>query len=222
MRLLIAEDEVDLREVLVEYLKSAGYEVEAVTNGREALEQSREKAFDGMVMDIMMPEMSGLDALEQMRKEHNMTPILLLTAMSEVDDRIKGLDAGADDYLTKPFSLGELLARVRSMTRRKSEYTQRILSYGGLSLDIEEGVCSSTNSIQLAVKESRMLEFFLRNPEKKIKEEHLIEQIWKEEDADLETLDLYINILNRKLESIGAACRIKKIEKNYRLQEVLI
>ena len=147
MKILLAEDESDLSDVLKAMLEHSGYNVDVVENGALAVEHARSDAFDLIISDWMMPVMNGLDAVKEIRRLGILTPVLFLTAKSEVDDRISGLDAGADDYLAKPFAMGELLARVRAMTRRRSDYTPRVLTVEGVSLDMEKSELSCRNSI---------------------------------------------------------------------------
>ena len=135
LKLLLAEDETDLSAALCAILKHSGYTVDAVYDGRDALDYARVGGYDGLILDIMMPGMDGMTVLEKLRAEGVGTPALFLTARSEIDDRIRGLDLGADDYLTKPFDMGELLARIRAMIRRKADYTPNALSFGNVTLD---------------------------------------------------------------------------------------
>ena len=137
MKLLYAEDEISMSEAVVDVLTYHKYNVDAVYNGADALAYAEAEQYDGMILDIMMPELSGLEVLEQLRKKGNNTPILLLTAKVEIEDRIQGLDMGADDYLPKPFAMGELLARVRAMLRRKENFTPDILKVGNLTLNMQ-------------------------------------------------------------------------------------
>ena len=150
MKILLAEDETDLARALVAVLNHSGYEVDAVEDGEEAVKKAKEEAYDCMIFDIMMPKKDGIGALREIRATGDVTPVIFLTAKSEVDDRIAGLDAGADDYLTKPFAMGELLARIRSMTRRAGAFTPTKLSFGKVSLDIEEQELVFENSIRLS------------------------------------------------------------------------
>ena len=138
MKILLAEDESDLSEVLKAMLEHADYVVDTVENGAQAVERARTDAYDLIITDWMMPVMDGLDAVKEIRRLGILTPVLFLTAKAEVDDRISGLDAGADDYLSKPFAMGELLARVRAMTRRRNDYTPRVLKLNDVSLDVEK------------------------------------------------------------------------------------
>ncbi len=209
MRLLLAEDEVDMSRALTAVLKHSGYEVDAVYNGEEAVNAAFEHTYDAMIFDIMMPKKDGLTALSELRLSGIRTPVLFLTAKAEVDDRVKGLDAGADDYLTKPFAMTELLARIRSMTRRSNEYTPKVLSVGKVTLDTEQQELRSVNSIRLANKEAKLMEFLMLNPGKEFSTEQIMEKVWKDEDAlDKEIVWVYISFLRNKLQSIAANLEI--------------
>ena len=135
MRLLLAEDEIAMSEAVVDILNYHKYSVDAVYDGEDALDYARSQSYDGVILDVMMPKLDGLSVLKQLRRENNFTPVLLLTARTEVEDRIGGLDAGADDYLPKPFAMGELLARVRAMLRRRENYTPDVLRAGNVELN---------------------------------------------------------------------------------------
>ena len=205
MKLLLAEDEKDLSRALAAVLTHSGYEVTAVYDGAEAVEAAKKNAYDAMVVDIMMPRMNGLDAVRAIRANSDMTPVLFLTAKSEVEDRITGLDAGADDYLTKPFAMGELLARVRSMTRRSTVYGAKELHFGSVVLDAEHLEMKSENSIRLANKECRLMEYFMLNPNKDIGTGELFNHIWSDEpETDRGIVFVYVSFLNNKLRSIDA------------------
>ena len=145
MRLLLAEDEEDLSKALVAVLKHNNYSVDAVYNGQDALDYLETENYDGAILDIMMPKMDGLTVLRKIREDGNSVPVILLTAKAEIDDRVVGLDCGADDYLTKPFSMKELLARIRAMTRRKAETTDSVLTFEDISLDRSTYVLSCGN-----------------------------------------------------------------------------
>ena len=164
--MLLAEDEKDLSDALVTVLKHNNYSVDAVYNGQDALDYLTEgDNYDGAILDIMMPKLDGISVLKQLRAQGNHLPILMLTAKSEIDDRVNGLDSGADDYLTKPFSMKELLARIRAMTRRQAETTDAILQFGDLKLDRSTYQLSTPNGeLRLANKEYQMLEMLMTNP----------------------------------------------------------
>ena len=205
MRILLAEDEHELSRALVAVLEHNGYEVTAVYNGADAIEAAKASTFDCFVFDIMMPVKDGISALTDIRASGDITPALFLTAKSETDDKILGLDAGADDYLTKPFSMAELLARLRSLTRRRTVYQSTDITYGNVTLNIENMEIKSENSIRLSSKEAHMLELFMRNPNKEINTDELFSHIWKDEaSTDPSAVWLYISYLNNKLSAIDA------------------
>ncbi|MBR4542799.1 MAG: response regulator transcription factor [Lachnospiraceae bacterium] len=210
MNILVAEDEEDLKDVIEAVLAANGYTVDVTENGAQMLEKANANEYAAIVSDIMMPVMDGITAVKKLRESGNDTPVLFLTAKTEVDDRINGLDAGADDYLTKPFAVGELLARVRAMTRRSRANTQKVISVYNITLDTEKEELTGQNSIRLPAKESHMLGFFMNNPEKDFSTEELIEKFWKnEENADEEAVWLYVSFLKNKLRAVGAAVTIE-------------
>ena len=210
MKVLLAEDERDLREVVAAYLDFQGYEVDAVENGQEAVEASERSAYDVVVLDVMMPVMDGLTAMRRIRETGNLTPALFLTAKSEIADRVEGLDAGADDYLTKPFSMDELNARLRAMGRRKREYGVRMLTFGNLRLDTEKGEIKAINTISLAHTEVRLLSCLISGADRMIPAEEILREVWQNEQADVETIMLYISFLRAKLQSVQADVMIEE------------
>ncbi len=214
MKLLLAEDERDLREVLTAYLENFGHTVVPAADGQQALEESRSNPYDVIVLDIMMPVMDGLTALARMRAEGNVTPVLMLTAKGEVDDRIAGLDTGADDYLTKPFAMKELLARLNAMTRRRTVFSSRLLAAGNLELDTEQGTLRAVNSLRLSREETHFLALLLRNREKTWLPEELAARVWPEEAGNGERLvDMYLSFLAGKLEAVGADVALRRDER---------
>ncbi len=205
MKVLLAEDEEELSRALVAVLKHEKIETDAVFNGKEALEKAEGSTYDCMIFDVMMPVMDGITALKQLRAKGNLTPVIMLTAKSEIDDRVEGLDAGADDYLTKPFAMKELLARLRSMTRRKDSFTPTTITLGSVTLDTEEQELSAKNAIRLAGKETRLMEYFMLNSGKELSTENLFSHVWKDEsEADMEIVWVYISYLRQKLMAINA------------------
>ena len=218
MRILIAEDENDMRDVLEAYLDLSGYETVTAKNGAEALLRSREGDFDAAVMDIMMPVMDGVEALKRMRDEGKTMPVLLLTAKAEVRDRVAGLDAGADDYLTKPFAMEELLARLRSLIRRGASAAPDIVRLEGMVLDIRQGTLKCVNSIALAARETELLALLMRSTDRDLNEKEILSRVWKDDaGADDETLKLYIRYINGKLRSVGALFRVERRGEGIRL-----
>ncbi len=163
MRLLLAEDTADLNRTVTMVLEHEGYEVDSALDGEQALELAMANTYDGVILDIMMPKKSGMEVLREMRKHQILTPVLLLTAKTEIDDRVAGLDAGADDYLAKPFAMKELLARIRSMIRRQDSYTEKEMRYMDISLNAEDFALTSGNSIRLSIKEFELMKNLLAN-----------------------------------------------------------
>ena len=213
MKILLAEDEQDLREVIEAFLTMEGYVVDTAENGREAVDRAAESAYDAIVMDIMMPVMDGIAAMQEIRGAGDTTPAIFLTAKSQVEDRIEGLDAGADDYLTKPFAMKELSARVRALTRRKRDYRPRSRVFSDLELDADRAELKSHNSIGLAAREVRMMELLMANTDREISTEEFLKEVWAGEDTKKDVVWMYISFLRRKLQSVGAAAEIAG-EKN--------
>lgn len=207
MKILLAEDEQQLSRVLETAMTHEGYQVDTAFDGQEAVDLAKENAYDLMILDIMMPVKTGIEALKEIRQSGNTTHVIMLTAMSEVDDKVTGLDAGADDYLTKPFSLKELLARLRSMSRRVATFTPNLLQIGQTSLNVGEHELISSNSIRLAGKESKMMEFLMLNAQKSLSTQEIFRHVWsKDEDEDLDEgfVWIYISYLRQKLKAIHA------------------
>lgn len=205
MRLLLAEDEKDMADVLLAIFKHQGFEADWAENGAIAVDMAQKKNYDCMIFDIMMPVKDGITALKELREAGDVTPVIMLTAKSEVDDRITGLDSGADDYLTKPFAIGELLARIRSLTRRNKDFTPTILSTGSTSLDTEEQELSAHNSIRLSGKETKLMKLFMLNENKELSTSYLFQKIWSgEEGVDESVVWIYISYLREKLSAINS------------------
>lgn len=209
MRILVAEDEQQLSHVLSSAMTASGHQVDIANNGQEAVEQAKENAYDVIILDIMMPVKSGLEALKEIRATGNRTYIMMLTAMGEEDDKVTGLDAGADDYLTKPFSLKELLARLRSRQRRDDSYQVDVLEFGDLTLNGNDQSLESRNSISLTNRENRLLQYFILNANKELSVNELISHVWDENDT-VDQEDLWINIcyLRQKLQAIQSQVTI--------------
>ena len=222
MRLLLAEDEQDLSKALCAILKHNNYSVDAVYDGQDALDYGLSENYDGIILDIMMPKKNGIEVLTELRKSGVDTPVLILTAKGEVDDKILGLDSGADDYLTKPFAMGELLARIRALTRRKADFTPNLLSSGNLSLNRETFELSvEDDSIRLGNKEFQMMEMLMSNPGRLISTEQFMDKIWGYEyDAVINVVWVYISYLRKKLASLIASLEIKAVRGvGYTLEE---
>ncbi len=211
MKLLVADDEIELVNALVAILKHSNYTVDAVYNGTDALDYALAGDYDGIILDIMMPGMDGTEVLSKIREKGLKTPVLFLTAKTEVEDRIKGLDLGADDYLPKPFDMGELLARVRAMLRRKADFSQPNLSCGNLTLD-RSGYEISTpdhEKIRLSGREFQMMEMLMTSPGRIISVDSFMDHIWADGEADVNVVWVYISNLRKKLVSLEATCEIK-------------
>ncbi|MBQ7646308.1 MAG: response regulator transcription factor [Clostridia bacterium] len=209
MKLLLAEDTKDLNRAITAILTHQGYEVDSVFDGEEALEKIAVSAYDGILLDIMMPKKDGLEVLAEIRRRHILTPVMMLTAKAEIDDRVAGLDAGADDYLPKPFAMKELLARVRSLTRRGSEYDAKELRYCDVVLDSDELSLASCNTVRLSIKEFELMHALLAHADIEMSTQTLIERIWKKDGgASADTVWLYISYLKGKLSSIGSSVTI--------------
>ncbi len=208
MRILVAEDEQQLAHVLATAMRASGYQVDVVGDGQAAIDYARKNPYDVIILDIMMPVKSGLDALREIRASGDQTYVMMLTAMGEEDDRVNGLDAGADDYLTKPFSLKELLARLRSRERRSEDFNQDVLQYGDLTFNQNDQSMESHNSIGLTGKESRLLQYLILNAGKKLTTDELINHVWPDEEADAEDVWINISYLRQKLQSIRSTVKI--------------
>lgn len=217
MKVLYAEDEKQLSMAVTEILRMEGYEVEAVYEGNSALEKALKGSYDVAVLDIMMPGIDGIEVLQRMREAEIYTPVLLLTAKAEVEDRISGLKAGADDYLSKPFVMGELVARIEAMTRRNSSYVIRNLSGGNISLDCENNeVCTHMGSLVLSSRETALLAHFLQNMNSDMDETELFE-VLKTQEEDEMAVRLYVTYLKNKLRQIHANVFIEQEEDRYRM-----
>ena len=211
MRLLLAEDEKEMSNALVAVLKHSNYSVDAVYDGLDAYNYGISENYDGMILDIMMPKMDGIEVLKKLREKGINTPVLLLTAKSQVSDRIEGLDSGADDYLTKPFAMGELLARIRAMTRRKTEFSPNDLTIGNITLSRETFDLKGPSGTQrLGSKEFQMLEMMMVNKNTLISTERFMERIWGyDSDAEINVVWVFISYLRKKRVSVGADVEIK-------------
>ncbi len=211
MNILVVEDEVQLADTLAEILKRNKYKVDTVFDGDDGLEYARTGIYDCILLDIMLPIRSGIEVVRILRAERNSTPIMLLTAKSEVEDKINGLDCGADDYLTKPFSTGELLARIRALTRRKGEVEVDCLQFEGLRLNRQTySLAQNSNNIKLSLKEYQIMEILLSNSGQIIPKERFIEKIWGyESDAEYNNIEVYISFLRKKLTAIESDVKIR-------------
>ena len=211
MKLLLAEDEPELAQALSAILKHSGYTVDTVGNGPDALDYARVGGYDGMILDVMMPGMDGMEVLRRLREEGISTPALFLTARSEIEDRIRGLDLGADDYLTKPFNMGELLARVRAMLRRKDQFTPNDFVLGNLSLSRSsyELRTPGHDPVKLAGREFQMMELLMEMPGRVISIDMFMNRIWSDGETDPDVVWVYISNLRKKLKSLDADVEIR-------------
>ena len=213
MRILVAEDESSIARALKALLEKNKYTVDVVDNGTDALAYITASPYDALVLDIMMPGMDGIQVLRAARARGVATPALFLTAKSQVEDRVAGLDAGADDYLPKPFASAEFLARVRALTRRSSTYVPSVLTVGNVTLDCNQYDLSTPDGcIRLSNKEYQLMELFMRHPRQVFSSDHLMERIWQaDSDAEIDVIWTYIGFLRKKLKQLNANVEIKTI-----------
>ncbi len=211
MRLLIAEDELDLAEALTVFFEKNHFSVDAVHNGFDAYEYAASGGDDGVILDVMMPKMNGIQVLERLRAEGCRTPIMMLTAKGQKDDRITGFNAGADDYLPKPFDPDELLSRVRAMLRRSEAYQPSVLAWGDVTLDPGTGLLAcGGQSVRLGGREFQVMELFLRNPRQVFSAERIMERIWGwDNEAEINVVWVNISNLRKKLKAIGSRVTLK-------------
>lgn len=211
MRILLAEDERSLSRAVVALLERSNYAVDAVYDGVEALEYLDSGNYDALILDIMMPRLDGLSVLKRLRQRGNPIPVLILTAKSEIDDKVEGQDSGANDYLTKPFSTRELLARLRAITRTQTSQVSSVLRFGNVALDQTSFELSSpSGSYRLANKEYQMMELLLMNPGQTISTERFLEKIWGyDTETELNVVWVYISYLRKKLAALNANVRIQ-------------
>ncbi len=213
MYLLLAEDEKDLSKALVAVLTKNNYTVDAVYNGRDAFDYASMTDYDGIILDIMMPYMDGIEVLKKLRAKGIQTPVILLTAKAEVNDRIEGLDAGADDYLPKPFVMGELLARLRAITRRKGEVAPNRLTFGNIILDSDTATLGNgSDTIRLTHKEYQIMEIFMSQPGNLISTERLLNKVWGyDTDVEINVVWVAISSLRKKLQNLKADSEIEAV-----------
>lgn len=224
MRLLLAEDEQALSKALKTILERNNYSVDETYDGQEALEYLEADNYDGVILDIMMPKVDGITVLQEIRKKGSLIPVLLLTAKSEVDDKVLGLDAGANDYLTKPFNSRELLARIRAMTRTQTVQATSQLKMGNVTLDRATYELSTpSGSYRLANKEFQMMEMLMSNPKNLISSERFMEKIWGyDSEAEINVVWVYISYLRKKLAALHADIQIKAMRNaGYTLEKIL-
>lgn len=212
MRVLLVEDEEGLSQALVEIFKKNRISIDAVLDGKEGLKYAESGIYDVLVLDIMLPGIDGISILKTLRENHNNVPVIFLTAKDDVTDKITGLDAGADDYLTKPFSSDELLARVRALSRRKGELKEDSVTFGDLTLNKKncELQSSTGEAIKLSLKEYQILDLLFENPHQIITKEQLIEKIWGDDsNAEYNNVEVYISFIRKKIENLKVGIRIR-------------
>lgn len=211
MRLLLAEDEKSLSHALVTILEKSHYSVDAVYDGQEALEYLESEAYDGLILDIMMPKVDGITVLKTIRKQGNKIPVLILSAKSEIEDKVDGLDAGANDYLAKPFDARELLARIRVITRVNTESNDSLIRFGHVTLNRKTYVLKGEKEeFKLANKEFQMMELLMANPHQVLSTDRIFEKIWGyESDTEINIVWVYIAYLRKKLVKMHADIEIK-------------
>lgn len=222
MRILLAEDELSMARAIARILEKNNYSVEIVQHGADALTYLETGNFDAAILDVMMPQMDGITVLKKIREQKNPIPIIMLTAKSEIDDKVLGLDSGANDYLTKPFDSKELLARIRAMTRGQNLMDTR-LQFGNIILDRATFTLTSpTGNFRLANKEFQMMEMLMSNPRHLISTERFMEKIWGyETDAEINVIWVYLSYLRKKLAALHANIEIKSFRNaGYSLEKI--
>lgn len=223
MRILIIEDDTALCKGMGYHLKKAGYTVDCCYDGADGIHFATQEAYELILLDRMLPTLDGLSLLQQLRRKQIFTPVIMITALSQLQDKVDGLDAGADDYLSKPFEMDELLARIRAVTRRPNQLdtSQALLSFHDISLNLSSLVLSGPDtSYELSKREGLMAEVFLRSPNTVINRNTLLLKVWGP-DAPVEesNIDNYIHFLRRRLHTVGSTLQIKTLRGiGYRLE----
>ena len=223
MRILFAEDDRDLSRAVKALLEHAGYSVDVVFNGRDAVDYAEGGAYDGLILDWMMPELSGVQVLEKLRRQHIATPCLMLTARDAVEDRVTGLDAGADDYLAKPFATSELLARVRALLRRKADYAPDVLRFADIELDrASMTLRCDGQEVKLNNKAFQLMELLTEHPSVVHSVDQIMERVWGwDSEAEINVVWVNISFLRKKLNELGAHVEIKATRGvGYSLEQV--
>lgn len=220
MKLLLAEDERDLSDAIRKILTVNQNTVDTAYDGEEALYYARNCRYDGIILDVMMPKMDGISVVRTLRAEGNSTPVLILTARGETDDKVLGLDSGADDYLTKPFVVRELLARIRALTRRTGQNAV-VYRFGNMTLDPETSELRAEGAVRLTHKEYCLMEYLIRNHNILLSTERLFENVWEyDAEAELSVVWVFISSLRKKMKQICAKCAITATRGvGYRLEE---
>ena len=214
MKLLLAEDEKRMNRALTEILRQEGYEVTSVENGVDAYDEIESGVYDLIVLDVMMPGMNGFSVAKKARDAGIRTPVLMLTAKSELDDKVEGLDSGADDYLTKPFMTKELLARLRALGRRNVPTNDGSLTFEDLTLDVKNAVlkCANGQSVRLGEKELRIMEYLIANQGQVLSREQIALKVWGyESDSEYNNVEVYMSFARKKLSFVESKCEIKAI-----------
>lgn len=224
MRLLFAEDDRDISKAVQTLLERSGYSVDAVYNGQDALDYIEQADYDGVILDWMMPKKTGIEVLAWMRGKGISTPVLMLTARDAIEDRVEGLDSGADDYLPKPFAASELLARIRAMLRRKVDYQHDVIKYADIELDKSAmTITCGKKSVSLNNKAFQLIEMLVEHPGAVLSIDQIMERIWGwDSDAEVNVVWVNISTLRKKLTEIGAHLKIKVIRGvGYSLESTL-
>lgn len=221
MRILIVEDEVRLAEALGQIMSEQKYDVDMVYDGKDGLDYALSGLYDVIVLDVMLPGLSGFEVARELRKRKTATPILMLTARDEIPDKVQGLDCGADDYMTKPFVPEELLARIRALSRRQGEVVLEEMGFDDLALNLSTYMLQrETKSVHLGLKEFEVLRMLMTNPQAVVTKESLITKVWgSESDAEDNNVEAYISFLRKKFFYLGSRVQISTIRKvGYRLE----
>lgn len=215
MKILVVEDEKRMAQALCQLLELENYEVDHCDNGEDGLDAIESGIYDVVVLDVMLPKKNGIEVARTARVKGIHTPIIMLTARSELDDKIAGLDSGADDYLTKPFMSKELLARIRALLRRNNNAVDSVLEFGDISLDMNTAMlCCTTNSqsVRLSEKEYKLLEYMISNSKQILSREQLALKIWGyDNDAEYNNVEVYLSFTRKKLAFVGSATEIKAV-----------
>jgi DNA-binding response OmpR family regulator len=222
MRVLIVEDEVRLADTLGEIMRTQKYSYDIVYDGEDGLAYGESDIYDVIILDIMLPKMNGFDVVKNLRKKKIKTPVILLTARDEVSDKVKGLDSGADDYLTKPFSSEELLARIRAVSRRQGEVVLDELTFSDLVLNLANYQLScGAKSLHLGFKEFEIIRLLMSNPTAVVSKDELLSKVWGyESDAEDNNVEVYVSFLRKKLQFLDSKVNITTVRKlGYHLEE---
>lgn len=215
MRILIVEDEIRLAEALAQIMKESKYSVDVVNDGESGFDYAMSGIYDVIVLDVMLPRMNGFDIVQQMRREKNHTPVILLTARDAVNDKVTGLDCGADDYLTKPFVPAELLARIRALSRRQGEVVASELTFDDIKLNLSTYILECRyKSVRLGLKEFEVMRLLMANPANVIPKEDILLKVWgTESDAEDNNVEAYVSFLRKKLFYLGSEVNIATVRK---------